>query len=77
VDNSFDKAIGFQIKVLRERHSLSQESLASLAGISRTHLAQIEVGNVSPTVRTLRKISDELSIQMSELISDAEEALDD
>lgn len=77
MDNSFDRAIGLQIKALRERHSLSQESLASLAAISRTHLAQIEVGKVSPTVRTLRKISDELSIQMSELISDAEESLDD
>ena len=63
--------------MLRERHSLSQESLSSLASISRTHLAQIEAGNVSPTIRTLQKICDELSIPISELVSEAEDAKGD
>ena len=77
MDNTFDKAVGIQIRLLRERHSLSQEALAALAGISRTHLAQIESGNVSPTLRTLRKVSFELSVHVSEIIFDAEESQND
>ncbi len=72
---SLDQALGLQIKRAREYRSLSQESLSTLTGLSRAHLAQIEQGKVSPTIRTLEKIAQELGTSISDLVGEAEESL--
>ena len=56
------------IRELRERQGLTQEVLSGLAGVSRSHLAEIETGHIKANVDTLWRISEALSIKLSDLI---------
>jgi len=55
------------IKFLRKKKNLTQETLASAIGISRSKLAGYEL-NVNPTLETLVKISDCLSVSVDILL---------
>ena len=55
------------LKVLRKQKGLTQESLASALGISRSKLAGYEL-NVNPPLETLVKISDYLGISVDILL---------
>ena len=48
--------VGARIREVRQSQNISQESLASLAKINRTHMGRIERGDKSPTVDTVEKI---------------------
>ncbi len=50
------KLLGLRIKDLRKRASLSQETLAELAGIESTSLSNIENGRNFPSFITLENI---------------------
>ena len=63
-----NKAAGRVIRDLRLKKGLSQEVLSGFACISRSHLAMIENGTISPTVETLWKISEALGIRLSQLM---------
>ena len=54
--------IGKTIKVIRKRKGLSQLELATKSEISQTYLSQIEIGQRSPTLEVLTKISSALDI---------------
>lgn len=60
--------LGSIIRVERERRGLSQEALASLGGVSRTYLGEIERGSANPSFTTLEQIADALGLALSELI---------
>jgi len=55
------------IKLLRKQKGLTQETMASAIGISRSKLAGYEL-NVNPTLETLVKISDYLSVSVDILL---------
>jgi len=57
-----------KIKAIREAKGLTQAVVAKAAGISRPHLAQIESGKRSLTLRNMTKIADALSVSPTELI---------
>ncbi len=65
--------IGKVIRKEREKRSLSQEALSELAGINRSFLGEIERGERTPTIITLQKLADGLSMKLSELIRQYEE----
>ena len=71
-----NKAMGWQIRLLREEKGLSQEVLSVLAAISRTHLTMIENGQINASVDTLWRIAEALGLRLSELFAMVEEALD-
>lgn len=52
------------IKQRREHLGLTQESLSELAGIGLRTLKNIELGESSPTLRTLEKIFDVLGMEL-------------
>lgn len=54
--------IGFSIKELRKRHSLSQGDLALKLSISQTALSQIETGASNPSKKTIEKLCSEFGI---------------
>ena len=56
------------IRELREQRGLTQEVLSGLAGVSRSHLAEIETGHTNANVETLWRISEALGMRMSDLI---------
>ncbi len=68
--------IGTTIKALREKQSLSQRTLAELAGISAAALSQLESGRASPSVATLEKLADGLGIAIASFFLQAEESTD-
>lgn len=60
--------IGPHIRHARRQAQLSQEELASLAGINRTYLSQLENGRSSPTIDVLNRIARALHIDPASLI---------
>lgn len=50
-----------KIKELRHKKNISQEKLADMAKISRTHLSEIENGNAIPSILVAKKIAKALN----------------
>lgn len=77
---------GDRIKLLREKHELTQEQLANKVGISRAALAKYEKNNREPDFKTMKQIAEffDVSIdyllgreQKSEIVIDIKEMLED
>lgn len=64
--------LGEVIRAERDRRGLSQEALAGLSGLSRTHVGEIERGEVSLSFSTLEAVSKGLGMPLSELIEEYE-----
>lgn len=64
------KMIGLNIAYYRKLAGLSQLQLAEMAGISRTHMSNIEAPNMptSVSLETLMDIADSLSIPVYYLL---------
>lgn len=71
-DDDSAPEVGESLRRLRNERGLSLEKLAQLAGVSRAMLGQIELGQSTPTIRTLFKISRALNVPFSALLSDKE-----
>ncbi|WP_297335344.1 LexA family transcriptional regulator [Algoriphagus sp.] len=61
--------LNLNIKFLRKRKNLTQESLAQALGISRSKLAGYE-SNINPPIETLVKLSDYLGISLDILLKE-------
>ena len=68
--------VGRALKVAREKLGLSQDALADLAGVSRSHYGRVERGEVSPTLETISALSQALARPLSQLIAQAEDMED-
>ena len=55
-----------RIKKLREKHRLTKNALANLAGVSPTYIYQLEQGLKSPTVEYLGFICQALDVSLSD-----------
>jgi transcriptional regulator with XRE-family HTH domain len=66
-DEKLYKALGNNIKSLREKHNLTQEQLAEKSGLSLDYIGKIEVCINKPGFRSLIKISKALNIHIKEL----------
>lgn len=66
--SSLQQALAQSLRAARARLGWSQERLASVAGLDRSYVGDIERGAVSPTLQTLEKLSTALGIPASELI---------
>lgn len=65
---SIYKKVGNNIRKLRKRQNMSQETLAEAAKIDPKSIIQIEAGNRNPTIKTIRKIALALKVKPSELL---------
>jgi transcriptional regulator with XRE-family HTH domain len=70
-----DQAFAVVLIRLRKKAKLSQESFASESGLHRTYISQLERGLKSPSLRTMKKITDVLGISLSEFIAQVEEEI--
>ncbi|CDE89629.1 TPA: XRE family transcriptional regulator [Candidatus Gastranaerophilales bacterium HUM_20] len=66
--NKIHIKIGLKIKLERAKRKLSQEKLAELADLSKTHVGDIERGTTIPTIETLNRIANALDITLVELV---------
>ena len=60
-------ALGEAIRVTRRSRDISQEKLALLADVDRSHMGRIERGDNNVAVLTLAHIASALGISLSEL----------
>lgn len=65
--NKISTKLGKNIKIQRIKQDLSQEQLASNAGISLVAFGAIESGKSSPKVETVGKIAEALNIELYKL----------
>ena len=67
-DQQYLKALGKQIKKIRENNGWSQEFLAELCEIDVRQLGRIERAETNSTISILKKIADKSNIKMNKLL---------
>ena len=65
---------GERLRKARKSKGLTQDELAERAGMNGRHLSRYETGVVEPPVRTVRRLSEALSVPLEELTQDAPHA---
>ena len=69
-----DIDIGGRLRAAREARGLSQRELATRAGLTNGTISLIEQNKTSPSIASLKRVLDALSMAMSDFFSEAEEA---
>jgi transcriptional regulator with XRE-family HTH domain len=69
-----EKAFGTVLRSRRKKIGLSQEQLALEAGFDRTTISLMERGLLSPTLRTMARLSKLLKLSISQLAKKIEES---
>lgn len=64
------KAIGKRVKAARMRAGLTQEELAEKAGLSITHMSNIETGNSKLSLPMIVSLANALYVSVDELLCD-------
>lgn len=62
--------VGRRIAILRVKKGLTQEEFAELANLNKNFLGNIELGKQTPTIITIKKITNALNITISEFFND-------
>lgn len=62
--------LGFRLRMVRQRHALSQRALAKKAGVANASISLIESGNMSPSVSALKRILAGFPMTLAEFFSD-------
>jgi transcriptional regulator with XRE-family HTH domain len=75
--NELSHRFGEVLRNERKAKGISQERLAQLAGLDRTHVQRLEAGKYSPTLETVERIARALQRLPSELIALADGADDE
>jgi transcriptional regulator with XRE-family HTH domain len=68
VGHDLTPVVGANLRRLRNEQGLSLERLSRVSGVSRAMLGQIELGQSTPTINVLWKISTALSVPFSALL---------
>ncbi len=63
-----EKIVGETIRKIRRKKGVTQEQLADLAGINRTHMYRIENGQVKTTIGSLQRIANALQVRVRDLV---------
>lgn len=61
------KLVGKRIREYRQKHKMSQETLAEIIEIDSKHLSNIELGKNMPNPQLLLKIADAFDIEIKDL----------
>lgn len=66
------RALGSNVKRLRESKGWTQETLAAKAGMDRSYVAGIEAGLRNPSTKALAKLARALGVNLSALVDDVD-----
>lgn len=58
------------VRDMRKKRNLTQEALANMVNISRTHLSEIENGNAVPSVFVAQRIAKALKVKVESIFFD-------
>jgi len=64
-------ALGETIRSLRINRGISQEDLAFMASVDRTHVGRVERGDNNVAFLTLKKLADALEVSVAQLMKKA------
>ena len=64
------KVIGFTIKQIRLSKGMSQQDLSAICNMEMSNFSRLEAGRSNHTIYTLKKIADNLEIELQELVKD-------
>lgn len=64
-------AIGERIKTIRMRQGISQEQLAELANLSKTHMSHVETGKTKGSTPAFIAIANALKVTLNDLLCDS------
>lgn len=67
-----DKII-MHLRQFRRARNLTIRSLSALSGVSKSQISRIEVGQTSPTLHTLLKMSKVLEVRLKDMFDVLEE----
>ena len=67
MDKDINKIVWNNIKLLRKKLNITQWELSDKIWVSRTRITQLELWTQSPTLNTLKLISDGLGVEVREL----------
>jgi transcriptional regulator with XRE-family HTH domain len=70
-----EKAFGSVLRGLRSERGLSQARLAQEAGLDRTYVSMLERGRRQPSLDTMIRLAEALSITLTVLARRVDEAL--
>lgn len=68
-------AVAVNAKRIREQKKLTLDAAASITGVSRSMLAQIEKGEVNPTISVLWKIANGYKVSFTSLVEEKGDAI--
>lgn len=60
--------LGEKIKEIRESKMISQQNLAAMCNFEKGNMSRIESGRTNPTIETIYKISQALSVKMIDIL---------
>ncbi|HBA40045.1 MAG TPA: XRE family transcriptional regulator [Deltaproteobacteria bacterium] len=60
--------LGRRVRELRKKKGLTQERLAEIAALDVKYLGGIERGTENPTIETLEKLANALSVRVSQIL---------
>ncbi len=66
------KEFGLRVLEIRQSKGLSQQEMADVCGLHRTHISKIEQGNFRVQLDTLIQIAQGLRVSLSELFEGVE-----
>lgn len=69
------QAFGAVVRALRTRKKISQEALANLAGVERSHMGKIERGEHIPSLVIIMRIAEALGCDATSLVAETEKSL--
>jgi transcriptional regulator with XRE-family HTH domain len=67
-DNKYLRDFGKNLRRLRNKKSISQEALATDAGIGKNQVGLIERGEVNVTINTIKKLTKHINVHPKELL---------
>jgi len=67
---ALDQSFGDRLRDLRVQRGMSQRELAKSSGIANTTISLIEKGKISPSLSSIKKVLDGLSVTLSDFFSD-------
>lgn len=68
--NALRRAFGSRVKMFREQHGWTQQHLADLAEVSRTHVTEIEGGRRAVNLETLHRLATAFDLTAAKLLDD-------
>lgn len=72
-EQEFARAVGRNIRQIRERRGLHQDQLSERTGLSVNTISRTETGHNKPSVLTLVRIAKGLDVEIEELLPDPKE----